>query len=141
MDQKNRKLLDLLSVNARESIASLARQLGLSRTAVHERIRKMETSGVIAGYTVKLDPEYRKNRIRAEVMIAVNPKFNQQVLRQLHSIDALKVLRTINGQFDLMAMIQAESTEEIDMVLDLIGEVEGIEKTMSSIILSTKFER
>lgn len=141
MDQKNRKLLDLLTLNAREPIASLARKLNLSRTAVHERMRKMESIGIIAGYTVKLDSEYRKHRIRAEVMISVNPKFNQTVVRQLQQIDALKVLRTINGQFDLMAMIHAETTEEIDKLLDQIGGIEGIEKTLSSIILTTKFER
>ncbi|ABC28350.1 Transcriptional regulator [Hahella chejuensis KCTC 2396] len=141
MDEKNQRLLDLLQANAREATSSLARKLNLSRTAVHERIAKLEAEGVICGYTVRLDKEYEKKRISAQVMIEINPKLNKQVETALRRIDEVRSLYTINGQYDFIALIRAETTEQIDEVLDHIGEIEGIEKTMSSIVLSTKFER
>ena len=141
MDQKNLQLLDLLRANARESTAALARKLSLSRTAVHERMSKLEASGIIRGYTLRLDEDYNRNLVSAQVMIEINPKMAKQVNTQLARINQVRSLYSVNGQYDLMAMIKAENTEQLDQVLDQIGAIEGINKTLSSIVLSTKFER
>lgn len=141
MDQKNLQLLDMLRANARESTAELARKLKLSRTAVHERISKLEASGIIRGYTLRLDEDYNRNLVSAQVMIEINPKLAKQVNAQLTRISQVRSLYSVNGQYDLMAIIKAENTEQLDQVLDQIGAIDGINKTLSSIVLSTKFER
>lgn len=141
MDAINKQLLNLLSANARESTSALARKLNLSRTAVQERINKLEKQGVIAGYTVKLNPEYEKHLIKVWVTIKTRQKLTGQVVASLQRIDEIKSLRTISGHYDLIATISAETTDELDKVLDLIGAVEGIEQTVSSIELSIRFER
>ncbi|OZG71907.1 AsnC family transcriptional regulator [Hahella sp. CCB-MM4] len=141
MDDKNLQLLNLLRLNARESTAALARKLNLSRTAVHERISKLEATGIIRGYTLKVNEEYASKLITAQVMIEINPKLGKQVTNSLARISQVQSLYTVNGQYDLIAIIRAENTQQLDEVLDKIGEIDGIEKTMSSIVLSTKFER
>ncbi len=142
MDAINRKLIELLRANARESTSSLARKLGLSRTAVHQRIARLERDGVIEGYTLlRLNPQAQHRLIQAEVMIRINPKMNGPVIAALHRIEAVRVLYAINGRFDLVARIAATTPDAIDRVLDRIGSIAGIEKTLSSIVLSTKFER
>ncbi len=141
MDQKNLQLLDLLRANARESTAALARKLSLSRTAVHERMSKLEASGIIRGYTLRLDEDYNRNLVSAQVMIEINPKLAKQVNTQLTRISQVRSLYSVNGQYDLMAMIKAENTEQLDQILDQIGAIDGINKTLSCIVLSTKFER
>lgn len=141
MDSKNKQLLNLLSANARESTSALARKLNLSRTAVQERISKLENQGVIAGYTVKLNPEYEKHLIKVWVTIKTRQKLTGQVVTALSRIDEIKSLRTISGHYDLIATIASETTDELDKVLDQIGAVEGIEQTVSSIELSIRFER
>ncbi len=141
MDEKNVQLIGLLRANARESTSELARKLKLSRTAVHERIRKLEEIGIIRGYTLRLNQEYLRSLITAHVMIAVNPKLGKQVVSSLTRIRPVQALYTINGEYDLIAIIREESTAQLDKVLDQIGEVEGITRTMSSIVLATKFER
>jgi DNA-binding Lrp family transcriptional regulator len=141
MDEKNKQLLALLKVNARETTSSLARKLQLSRTAVQERINKLEKRGVIAGYTVKLNKEYEKRLIKTWVVMATKQKLTADVVTALKRIEQVKSLRTISGIYDLIATIQAEDTETIDHVLDQIGAVKGIEKTLSSIELSIKFDR
>jgi DNA-binding Lrp family transcriptional regulator len=141
MNAKNEQLLALLSANARESTSSLARKLNLSRTAVQERINKLEHAGIIGGYTVKLNKEYEKNQIKAWVTIKTRQKLTGQVVTALSRIEQIKSLRSISGMYDLIAGVQAENTELIDGVLDQIGAIEGIEQTISSIVLSIKFDR
>ena len=141
MDKTNQLLLQLLNQNARESTASLARKLNLSRTAVQERISKLESQGVIAGYTVKLTEDYQKRIIKAWVTMKIKQKLTAQVVAAISRMEHVTSLRTISGIYDLIATISAENTETIDRVLDEIGCLEGIEKTISSIELSVKFER
>lgn len=141
MDNLNHKLLELLKVNARTSTAALARTLGLSRTAVQQRIERLERDQVIAGYTLRLGSGASEELIQAVVMIQVDPKQTTYVTEQLGGIEQVKSLYSINGQFDLMARVAAASPQALDQVLDRLGEVKGIEKTLSSILLSTRLER
>jgi DNA-binding Lrp family transcriptional regulator len=141
LDDLDRALLTLLETNAREPTASLARKLGVSRTTVQDRIQRLERDGVIAGYTVRPGADRLDTRITAYVMIAANPKLNARVVHALKAMPEVKRLHAVSGAHDLLAMISAENTRRIDEVLDAIGSIPGIERTMSSIVLSTKLER
>lgn len=141
LDDLDRALLALLETNAREPTASLARKLGVSRTTVQDRIQRLERDGVVAGYTVRPGADRLDTRITAYVMIAANPKLNARVVHALKSMPEVKRLHAVSGAHDLLAMISAENTRRIDEVLDAIGGIPGIERTMSSIVLSTKLER
>ncbi len=141
LDQINERLLTLLKENSRTSTSELARKLGVSRTTVQDRLSKLEKKHVIAGYTVVLHREYTRRQINAQVMMEINPKLAGGVGKALRQLQQIKSLHAVTGPYDLIAEIAAETTEEIDNTLDVIGNVEGVEKTMSSIILSTKFER
>lgn len=135
------KLLALLKANAREPVASLARKLDLARSTVQERIDRLEKSGVIAGYTIRTSIDYSDRQILAHVMISVDPKMSASVSSDLKKMPEVKSLAAISGTFDLMAELAAETTSRIDAVLDAIGHLKGVQKTMSSIVLSVKFER
>lgn len=141
IDDKDRALLTLLSANARESTAELARKLQLSRSTVKDRIERLEKRGIITGFTVRYSEEYAAGQIRAHVMISTDPKQSGEVVRALNKIANLRSLYAVNGIYDMIAMISAESTKSLDETLDQIGDTEGVEKTVSSIILSTKIER
>ena len=141
MDETDKTLLSLLQANARASTAELARKLGLSRSTVKDRIQRLERRGVIKGYGVKLSETFGEGQITAHVMIDVDPKLSAQVVRQLLKINAIKALYAVNGIHDLLAITTTDSTQALDKALDAIGDIEGIERTVSSIVLSTKFER
>lgn len=141
IDDKDRALIELLSANSRESVAELARKLKLSRSTVKDRIERLETRGIITGYTVRFSEEYAVGQIQAHVMISSDPKLAAQIVRNLRQIAAVKSLYAVNGIYDMIAIVSTESTRSLDQTLDQIGDMEGIEKTVSSIILSTKFER
>ena len=138
-DTIDQKLLTLLRADARAPVAVLARKL--ARSTVRERIDRLEKQGVIAGYTIREGSSHANRRIAAHVMISVNPKLAPSATSDLRKMPEVRFLAAISGTFDLMAEVGAETTARIDAILDAIGNLKGVEKTMSSIILSVKFER
>jgi DNA-binding Lrp family transcriptional regulator len=141
MDSIDDRLLLALRENGRASTTELARLVGRSRTSVQSRIERLEKRGVIVGYGVRLAPEHALGAVRAHVMIKIGPKEARAVTAALRAISQVKILHSVSGEADLIAVAAAGSVAEMDQVIDQIGELEGVERTHSSIILSTKFER
>jgi DNA-binding Lrp family transcriptional regulator len=141
MDAIDEKLLSALRDNARASTARLARWVGRSRTSVQSRLERLEREGVIVGYSVRVAPEHELGAVRAHVMIKVGPKEARAVTAALKAIPQVRVLHSVSGDVDLIAVAATASVAEMDAVIDRIGALDGVERTTSSIILSTKFER
>jgi DNA-binding Lrp family transcriptional regulator len=141
MDSIDERLILALRENGRASTAELARRVGRSRTSVQSRIERLEREGIIVGYGVRLAPEYDLGAVRAHVMIKVGPKEARGVSAALRTIPQVRVLHSVSGEVDLIAVATAASVAEMDEVIDRIGGLDGVERTTSSIILSTKFER
>ncbi len=141
LSSNDRRILAALSDNARMPVAELSRRVNLSRSTVRQRLERLERSGVIVGYTLRLGDEIERQRLRAIVMIEADPKANASIVRALRSLDAVRELYAVNGVFDMSATLVVDSTEDLDEALDTLGRIEGVEKTVSSIVLSTKFQR
>jgi DNA-binding Lrp family transcriptional regulator len=141
MDDLDKRLLALLGENARAPAAQLGRRLGLSRTTVQSRIERLERRGIIVGYAARLSAEHEAGAVRAHVMITVKPKEQRAVEAGLRTIPQVRALQTVSGAFDMVAQVVADSTAEMDALVDRIGELPGVERTTSSIVLSTKFDR
>ena len=141
MTPKDRRLIELLRANARESTASLARKLGVARTTVKARIKRLEDSGVIAGYTVRLGQTPERPAISAHVLLEASAKRADVLTRELKALPAIRGLYAISGSFDYLAIVETPNTHEMDAILDRIGRIEGVTKTETSIALSVKFER
>jgi DNA-binding Lrp family transcriptional regulator len=134
-------LLALLRENARASVASLARRLGLPRTTVQSRIERLERRGVIAGYTVRTSESHERALVRAHVLITALPKLTARVEADLRRMPSVRVLHSVSGAFDMIAVVAAANVEDLERQIDRIGALEGVERTMSSIILSTRIDR
>lgn len=141
ISEKDRELLVLLGENARMPVATLARHLGLSRTTVQARIERLEREGVIAGYSVRLSDAYLAGLIRAHVLITIAPKALPTVAAELGAINEITSLYSVNGPYDLIAVIDAPSITDLDRLIDRIGNLPGVERTLSSIILSDRIAR
>ncbi|MBB3277559.1 MULTISPECIES: Lrp/AsnC family transcriptional regulator [Pseudoxanthomonas] len=134
-------LLSLLRDNARASTAQIARRLNLSRTTVQSRIERLEREGVISGYTVRVHDDYERGHIRAHIMITVHPKQMTSVVASLRAMPEVRLLQSVSGAYDLIAVGVVPSVDGMDLLTDRIGAIDGVERTTSSIVLSTKFER
>lgn len=135
------QLLSVLRENARASTAQVARRLQLSRTTVQSRIDRLEREGVILGYTVRLGDEAERGRIRAHILVTVLPKQMPAVVGALHAMPEVRSLHSVSGEYDLVAMGVVPAIHNMDELTDRIGAIDGVERTTSAIILSTKFER
>jgi DNA-binding Lrp family transcriptional regulator len=141
MKNKDDELLALLRLNAREPVAALARKLGVSRTTVQDRLRRLEQSGVIAGYAVRLGSANRSPGISAIVTIYVEPRQAASVARTISTFPQVETLYTVSGKFDLVALVKAPTSEDMDKVLDDVSDVKGVTDVETAVILSTKLDR
>ncbi len=141
LDTLDRSLLALLQANARSHAADLARQLGVARTTVLARVARLERSGVIVGYTVRLAQTEGDASVEAYVGITVAPRAAPLVTQRLGSFPELRQLCSVSGEFDYLALLRAESTARLDHLLDEIGAIEGVLKTTTSVVLARRIDR
>lgn len=141
LDSTDRELIALLRENARTPTALLARRLGLSRTTVQSRIDRLERTGVITGYSVKVSETQERNAVNAYIMITVGPKSAARVDAEIRKMSAVRVLESVSGAFDLIAIAVTPTVAEMNALIDAIGVMEGVERTTSAIVLSNRFSR
>jgi DNA-binding Lrp family transcriptional regulator len=141
LDATDRALLQALRENARLSAAELARRLELSRTTVQSRLERLERQRVITGYTVVVADAVEAALVRAHVLITLAPRQSGAIEAALRRIPEVRVLHSVSGPFDLIAVVAAQSIGELDALIDRIGALDGVERTTSAIVLSTRIER
>ncbi len=141
LDATDRALLALLREDARTPTAELARALKLSRTTVQSRMARLQRERVIAGFTITVPDELEARLVRAHVMITLAPKQVAAIEAALRRIPEVRVLHSVSGPFDLIAIVAAASIGELDALIDRIGALDGVERTTSAIVLSTRIQR
>jgi Lrp/AsnC family leucine-responsive transcriptional regulator len=138
LDTTDLKLLEALVADARTSIAELARLVGLSSPSVSERIRRLEESGVIQGYTVKVDPKALGLPLAAWLRVRPIPGQLQQVAEILRAIPEIVECDRITGEDCFIARAHVASVEELERLID---KVIPYAMTNTSLIQSSPVER
>ena len=141
VDATDRALIALLRDDARAPTAELARKLGLSRTTVQSRMERLQRQRVISGFTISVPDELEASLVRAHVLITLAPKRSGAIEQALRRIPEVRVLHSVSGPFDLIAIVAAASIGELDALIDRIGVLDGVERTTSAIVLSTRIQR
>lgn len=141
MDDLDRNILGLLGADARMSVATLARRMKVARSTIQARLERLETTGIIAGYTLKLGEAARQGRLRASVLLTIEPRAQAAILTRLKSVAEVEKVYTTSGRFDLLLQIAAPNTQVLDGVLDQIGSMTGVKSSESLIHLSTRIDR
>lgn len=137
MDSLDRQLISELRSNARESVATLAKRLGVSRATIQNRMAKLETSGTITGYTVRLRPEADTESIRAWMSLAAEGNIVEDLIAELRGEPAVVELHSTNGRWDIVIELRTESLAAFDTVIRRIGQLEGVARTETSLLLTT----
>ena len=137
MDELDHALIGLLRANARMNIADLAHKLGVSRGTVTNRIRKLEDTQTIVGYTIQLRPDAEPERIRAWMGVLIEGNHTRQVIASLLGDPGVSALHDTNGRWDLLAELEASSMNELSKVLERIRLIAGIRSTETNIHLAT----
>ena len=141
MDELDRSIISLLGADARMSLTTLSRRLKVARSTIQARIERLETNGTIIGYTLKLGETMREGRLRASVLLSIEPRAQAALLTRLRSIHEIERVSTTSGRFDLLLQVACPNTNVLDQVLDEIGAMTGVKSSESLIHLSTKIDR
>jgi len=141
LDEIDRGLIAMLQANAREPVASLARRLGVARTTVLARIARLEKNGIVCGYTVTLGQDVLDSGLHAYVGISLLGKSAREVLKRLRKMPEVQLLCAVSGEFDYVAWLRSDTPAQLDALLDQIGELEGVTRTTTSVVLARKIDR
>lgn len=136
MDDLDHRLIAALRSNARASLADLAKQLGVSRGTVQNRLNRLIEADVILGFTVRLKSGATSDRIRAIMMIEVSGKSTRKVVQALRGLPQIHTLHSTNGAFDLIAEIEVANLAEFDRMLSAVRSIEGVERSETSLLLA-----
>ena len=145
IDAIDRKILALLREDGRMSHAAIAKAVGLSGPAVHDRVRKLEERGIVAGSTAILDPEALDRSHVAFIMVTLSEgsEFAMDepiVARICEEPDVLEFHR-IAGQDCYMIKVRSATTKDLERLLRRIRSIRGVARTRTTIVLSTELER
>ena len=141
LDATDLKLLKELRKNARENIAALSKKLGIPRTTVHYRIKKLVEEGVIEKFTIK--PNYKKLDLgtTAFILARYDPDSGlsqRDVAKRIAQLEGVYEVHIIAGEWDLLIKVRAPGAEEIGkIVVDRLRDVKGIEQTVTMVSFVT----
>jgi DNA-binding Lrp family transcriptional regulator len=138
MDEMDRKLISALRHDARASFSQLAQILGWSRATVRSRLSRLLTSGEVLGFSVLLKSEEIRDPVRGLMMIGIEGRGTDRIIRQLNGMPELRGVHTTNGRWDVIVEIGTETLEAFDEVLFRVRRLEGVTASETSLLLSTR---
>ncbi|MEJ5152861.1 Lrp/AsnC family transcriptional regulator [Comamonas sp. MYb396] len=137
LDLVDHKIIAALRSNARTSIVSLSKEMGLARATVQNRIARLERDGVIVAYTLQLRSHAEPQGIRAIMSVEIVGNKANDVINILRGNPNVVALHSTNGRWDLMAEVRADDLEKFDRVLNEIRLIEGVGNSETSLLLTT----
>lgn len=138
MDVLDQHLISELRHNARASLSDLAQALGVSRTTVRSRIERLQKNGYIVGFSVVLRSDTERDPVRGLMMLAIEGRGTDQVVRRLTGLPAVRAVHSTNGRWDLIAEIGADTLDAFDTILASIRRFEGVANSETSLLLRTR---
>ena len=142
MDNTDAKIIHCLSENARMSASMIGERINMSVSAVIERIKKLEQSGVIKRYPVILNPESIGKEMTAFVFVNLeHPRYNDLFIESMNQNSEVTECHTITGNHDFLIKVTTHSTITLERILDDIKRIKGVSLTHTLVVLrSTKEE-
>lgn len=139
MDETDIKILEMLQKNARSTASEIGATIGMSVSAVIERIKKLENNGVIEEYTTILNHKNVKKDVTAFVNISLeHPKYNDQFLQFVQSCGDILECHYLAGDFDYLLKVITDSTTTLEQLLRSIKCTAGVVRTYTSLVLTTE---
>mgnify|MGYP001376254065 FL=1 len=141
LDKIDKKILIILQRNAKITNSKLSKEIGLSPAPTLERVRKLESNGIISGYHAKLDKSKLGLGVSTFVMVSLKVHNKKNLLSFLDKIKDLENIvecHHITGSADFILKVVAENIESYqDLMLEKINEIDVADSFQSLVILST----
>ena len=136
MDAIDYKILKILQKNARETASNISKEIHLSVSAVIERIRKMEETGVIKEYTIIVDEKKTGNEMTALMEVSLeHPKFFDSFADAIQKLEYIVSCYYQTGDFDLIIRISCHSSDELEEIHRQVMSLPGVDATRTHVVL------
>jgi Lrp/AsnC family leucine-responsive transcriptional regulator len=140
MEETDAEILRLLAADGRTSFTDLAKQTGLSVSAVHSRVRRLEQRGVIRGYHADIDPEALDLPLTAFVSVKpIDPAAPDDAPERLKDITAIEACHSVAGDESYILKVRVQSPTALEAVLQEIRGAANV-STRTTVVLSTPYE-
>ncbi len=138
MDKIDMKILRYLKNNARLTASAISEEINLSISAVIERIKKLESNGIIKGYTIDIDQEKMGNTMVALMEVSLkHPDYYDEFVKLVNDDCNITSCYYQTGEFDFVLHIVTDSTDGLERVYKLIKGFEGVSRTETHFVLKT----
>jgi DNA-binding Lrp family transcriptional regulator len=137
LDAKDKSLLALLRTNARISVVDIAKRLGVSRATVQNRMRRLEESGTIIGYTVALRSDTEMPAVRAFMSITAESAKESEVIASLRGNPQVTAVHHTTGRWDLIAEIQTDTLSSFNSTVGTLRLIDGVTATETNLLLDS----
>ena len=143
IDKLDCQILMALTDNGRVRWSALAEQLGVSAPAIADRVRRLESSGAIAGYTAQLNAQFFGIELTAFITVTLeHPRYRQEFINYVQANDSIQSCHHIVGEGDYLLKVRCRQTADLEQLLsEEIKALPGISQTRTTISLSTVKDR
>ena len=138
MDELDKRLLQALQRDGRASVSELADVLGVTRTTVRTRMDRLRASGEITGFTVTTRADVAPSAIRGLMMLGIEVRGTERIMASVAAMPEVRAVHSTNGTWDLIVEIGTETLEAFDKVLFAIRRMDGVTRSETNLLLSTR---
>ena len=141
VDLVDRRIIAALRENGRATYAELGRQVGLSASAVHERVGKLEATGVITGYHAVVNPSAVGLGVTA--LIGIHPTDvadDDDVANSLARLEEVESCYRVAGDESFVVKVRVATVDDLEHTLGRLRRIDGVARTRTTLVLSTRFE-
>ena len=138
VDNTDERLVAALRHDARASLSDLALQLKLLRTTVRARIERLQARSDILGFTVVVKEDTLQDPVRGLMMIGIEGRGTERVIRQLQGLAQVRAVHSTNGRWDVIVELGTETLEALDAALTRIRKLDGVTTSETSLLLATR---
>ncbi|MCD6590982.1 MAG: Lrp/AsnC family transcriptional regulator [Candidatus Aenigmarchaeota archaeon] len=143
LDEKDRKIIELLKERGDLTVRQIASKLGLPITTAHNRIKRLKSLGVIKRFTISVDHKKIGKGLSAYVLVTIDSKYmkhfrmsQHDLIKQLARLEFVERADIVTGDIDIILLVRVRDVEELDRVIvDKLRDIQGIEKTQTLVIL------
>ena len=138
LDDVDRQILDLLTADGRMPVTTIAKELRIARSTVNLRLARLQSSGVIQGYTVvQSGGTGAESAIRALLFVDVDRAGGDAIVRQVRALPEVVRLHATAGDFDLAADVRCATMADLHDLVHRVGAMTGVQRLKTTVVLAT----
>ena len=137
IDETDRKIIHVLQKDGRASLRKISEEVGVSLGTVSNRVNRMESSGIITGYSVRLDPEKVGWSLNVVIGLRIEKGRLIEIQEKISRDYRVCGVYDVTGDYDSMVIARARDREDLDDLIKNVMSVDGIERSLTQLVLNT----